>query len=196
VPPIPPRPFSIDVPDAVLDDLRDRLARVRWPEPVRGAGWDYGADVAYLSKLCAYWRDGYDWRHWEARLNEPPGFLCEVDGVGLHFWHVRGAGRAPMPLLLLHGWPGSMVEFLELVGPLTDPGQHGEAADAFDVVVPSLPGFGFGGAPRERGWGVSRIAAAFDALMTRELGYERYGVQGGDWGGLIAAKLGPAAPSA
>ena len=189
-----PRPFRIDVPEAALEDLRDRLARTRWPEPVTGDdGWELGADLAYLRELCAHWRDGYDWRTWEARLNAVPGFLCEVDGVDLHFWHVRGSGPAPMPLLLLHGWPGSMVEFLDLVGPLTDPAAHGgDPADAFDVVVPSLPGYGFGGAPREQGWGVTRIAAAFDALMTRKLGYERYAVQGGDWGGAIAAKLGAA----
>ncbi len=185
-----PRPFSIEVPDAVLVDLRERLGRTRWPEPIDGSGWTYGADVAYLRGLCEYWRAGYDWRHWEARLNEPPGFLCEVDGVDLHFWHVRGAGPDPTPLLLLHGWPGSQFEFLELVGPLADLAAHGgDPADAFDVVVPALPGFGFGGAPREGGWGISRIAAAFDTLMTRELGYPRYGAQGGDWGGMVAAKL-------
>ena len=191
-----PRPFRIEVPDTVLDDLRERLGRTRWPEPLNDqAGWDDGADVAYLRELCAYWAAGYDWRAWEARLNAIPGFLAEVDGVELHFWHVRGAGPSAMPLLLVHGWPGSIVEFLDLVGPLTDPGAHGgDPADAFDVVVPSLPGFGFGGAPRERGWGVSRISAAFDTLMTRELGYGRYGVQGGDWGGTVAAKLGVAHP--
>ena len=191
-----PRPFRIEVPDTVLDDLRERLRRTRWPEPLNDqAGWDDGADVAYLRELCAYWAAGYDWRAWEARLNAIPGFLAEVDGVELHFWHVRGAGPSAMPLLLVHGWPGSIVEFLDLVGPLTDPGAHGgDPADAFDVVVPSLPGFGFGGAPRERGWGVSRISAAFDTLMTRELGYGRYGVQGGDWGGTVAAKLGVAHP--
>ena len=181
-----PRPFPIEVHDAVLGDLRERLARTRWPEPIPGTGWEYGADVAYLRELCAYWREGYDWRRSEARLNELPGFRCEVDGVDLHLWHVRAGGSGALPLLLLHGWPGSMVEFLELVGPL--------AAAGFDVVVPALPGFGFGGAPREPGWGISRIAAAFDALMTRELGYARYGVQGGDWGGIIAAKLGATYP--
>jgi pimeloyl-ACP methyl ester carboxylesterase len=192
---VPPRPFAIDVPDAVLEDLRDRLARTRWPEPMDGAGWDYGADVDYVRDLCDHWRERYDWRHWERRLNEIPGFLCEVDGTEVHFWHLRGAGPAPMALLLLHGWPGSMAEFLELVGPLTDPAAHGcDPADAFDVVVPALPGFGFGGRPRDRGWGVSRIAAAFDTLMSEELGYSRYGVQGGDWGSFIAAKLGATFP--
>jgi microsomal epoxide hydrolase len=192
---VPARPFAIDVPQPTLDDLRDRLARTRWPEPLAGSGWDLGADVTYLRELCAYWADGYDWRAQEARLNAIPGFRCEVDGVDLHLWHVRGVGPAPMPLLLVHGWPGSIAEFAELVGPLANPAAHGgDPADAFDVVVPALPGFGFGGAPRERGWGVSRIAAAFDALMTRELGYDRYAVQGGDWGGMIAAKLGASRP--
>jgi pimeloyl-ACP methyl ester carboxylesterase len=190
-----PRPYTIEVPDAALDDLRERLGRTRWPEQIPVTGWDYGVDVAYLRELCEYWRDDYDWRRWEARLNELPGFRCEVDGVDLHYWHVRGVGPAPMPLMLVHGWPGSMMEFLELVGPLADPGAHGgDPADAFDVVVPALPGFGFGGTPRERGWGVSRIAAALHALMTRELGYERYAAQGGDWGSMISAKLGATYP--
>jgi microsomal epoxide hydrolase len=165
----------------VLDDLRERLARTRWPEPLEGAEWDYGAKVEVIRELCEYWRDGYDWRAQEAALNAIPGFRAEVDGLDLHFWHVRG-GRPP--LLLLHGWPGSIYEFHEVIGRLSE---------AHDVVVPALPGFGFGGAPRERGWGVTRIAATFDALMAR-LGYDRYGVQGGDWGAIIAAKLGEAYP--
>ena len=179
-----PRPFRIDVPDAVLTDLRERLARTRWPEPIPGTEWDYGAKVDTVRDLCEYWRDGYDWRAAEADLNAVPGFLCEVDGVDLHYWHVRGRAPDAFPLLLIHGWPGSIYEFRELLGPLSE---------QFDLVVPALPGFGFGGKPRERGWGVTRIAAAFDALMSR-LGYERYGVQGGDWGGIIAAKLGAAYP--
>lgn len=140
----------------------------------------YGADVDAIRDLCEFWRDAYDWRWHEARLNTVPGFLCEVDGVDLHFWRLTRPGRDRLPLLLLHGWPGSMVEFFELLGPLSED---------FDLVVPSLPGFGFGGKPRERGWGPARIAAAMDALMAR-LGYERYGVQGGDWGAIIAARLG------
>ena len=163
-----PRPFRIEVPDAVLDDLRERLARTRWPEPMNDdAGWDDGADVAYLRELCDYWRDGYDWRAWEARLNELPGFRAEVDGVDLHFWHVRGAGPTPLPLLLVHGWPGSIVEFLDLVGPLTDPARTAATRPTPSTwSCPRCPGFGFGGAPRERGWGVSRISAAFDTLMS------------------------------
>src|SRR5690606_38218787 len=127
------------------------------------------------------------------QLNRFPQYLCEVDGVDLHFWHIKGSGLAPFPLLLIHGWPGSIFEFYSLLGRLTDPGAHGgDPADAFDVVVPALPGFGFGGVPRERGRGITRIAATFDTLMSRELGYERYGVQGGDWGGIIGSKMGSA----
>ena len=190
-----PRPFSIDVPEAVLDDLRNRLANSRWPQPLAGAEWDYGAKVDYVRELCDYWRTAYDWRRHEAALNGVPQFTCEVDGVELHFWHVRGSGPRPMPLLLAHGWPGSIYEFFSLIGPLTDPAAHGgDPADAFDVVVPALPGFGFGGKPKERGWGISRIAAAFDTLMSRELGYGRYGAQGGDWGSMVSAKLGATYP--
>ena len=179
-----PRPHRIEVPDAVLEDLRRRLGATRWPEPIPGAGWDYGAEVATIRDLCEYWRDGYDWRAHEAELNEIPGFLCEVDGIDLHFWHVRSSAPDAFPLLLMHGWPGSIYEFVHTLGPLSE---------RFDLVVPALPGFGFGGKPRERGWGVSRIAAAFDRLMS-VLGYERYGAQGGDWGAIVAAKLGAAYP--
>jgi pimeloyl-ACP methyl ester carboxylesterase len=188
-----PRPFSIDVPQAVLDDLKRRLESTRWAEQIPGVGWEYGADVIYVRELCDYWRTTYDWRKHEAEVNRYPQFLCEVDGIDIQFWHVKGNGPNAFPLLLIHGWPGSMIEFQRLVGPLTDPAAHGADPDnAFDVVVPSLPGFGWSGKPRERGWGVSRIAAAFNTLMLRALGYRRYGVQGGDWGGIIAAKMGSA----
>jgi pimeloyl-ACP methyl ester carboxylesterase len=185
------REDRIAVPDAVLEDLRERLARTRWPDAIDGAGWDYGADLDYVRDLCEYWRTDYDWRAREAELNAVPHFRCAVDGVEQHFWHVRGKGPNPIPLLLTHGWPGSPVEYMALIGPLTDPGAHGgDPADAFDVVVPDLPGFGFSGHPRKRGWGLSRIAAAFDTLMTRHLGYDRYGAHGGDWGSLISGRLG------
>lgn len=187
---MPPRPHQIHVPDAVLEDLRFRLDRTRWPQQIPDAGWEYGADLTYVRELCEYWRTGYDWRQHEGHLNRHPGFLCEVDGVDLHFWHIKGQGPAPFPLMLIHGWPGSIFEFYFVVDRLTNPAAHGgRAEDAFDLVIPALPGFGFGGKPRERGWGISRIAAAFDTLMTRELGYARYGVQGGDWGGIISAKM-------
>ena len=190
---MPPRPFQIAVSDDVLADLKRRLRETRWPEPLEGADWDYGANIAYVRELCAYWAETYDWREHEARLNAIPGFVAEVDGVDIHFWHVRGKGPNPFPLLLIHGWPGSMMEFERLIPLLTDPASHGgDAADAFDLVIPALPGFGFGGKPKERGWGITRIAAAFDVLMSRELGYASYGVQGGDWGGIIASKMGSA----
>ncbi|MBI2765700.1 MAG: epoxide hydrolase [Chloroflexi bacterium] len=190
---MPPRPFSIAVPDADLADLRERLARTRWPDPIPGTGWDYGADVGYMRELCDYWRTAYDWRKHEAALNQYPQFRCEVDGVDLHFWHVRGKGPDPVPLLLVHGWPGSIYEFHHLIGPLTDPAAHGgDAADSFDVVIPALPGYGFGGRTTDRGWGPARTADAFDHLMTGELGYARYATQGGDWGGIITARIGSA----
>jgi epoxide hydrolase len=192
---MPPRPYEIHVPDSVLTDLKDRLARTRWHEPIPGAGWDYGANVSYIRELCEYWRTGYDWRKQEAALNRYPGFLCEVDGVDLHFWHIKGKGPNPFPLILVHGWPGSIVEFDQMIGPLTDPAAHGgDPADAFDVVVPALPGYGFSGKPKVRGWGPSRTAAAFDTLMVNELGYDKYGTQGGDWGGIITARMGAAHP--
>jgi microsomal epoxide hydrolase len=184
------RPFSIHVPDAVLDDLNRRLGATRWPEVIPGSSWDYGVDVDYIRQLCDYWRDGFNWREREAALNAYPQFLAEVDGVDLHFWHVKGKGPNPFPLLLVHGWPGSIYEFHHLIGPLTDPAAHGgDPADAFDVVIPALPGYGFGGKPRERGWGPSRAGAAFNTLMTDVLGYQRYGTQGGDWGGIVTARM-------
>jgi pimeloyl-ACP methyl ester carboxylesterase len=183
-------PARIDVPQAVLDDLAERLARTRWAQPVEHTGWDAGADVSYVRALCEYWRDGYDWRRHEAALNRFPLFSCEVDGIDLHFWWVRGRGTRPVPLLLLHGWPGSIFEFHGLIEPLVDPAATGgDPSDSFDVVIPSLPGYGFGGRPREPGWGVTRIANAFRTLMTDRLGYLRFGVQGGDWGSIIGHKL-------
>jgi microsomal epoxide hydrolase len=184
-------PHRIDVPEPVLDDLRERLARTRWPDQLDGAGWDYGVDLDYIRDLCEYWRTDYDWRAQEEALNAVEHFVCPVDGLDLHFWHARGKGPDPLPLVLTHGWPGSAVEYMDLIAPLTDPGAHGgDPADAFDVVVPELPGFGFSGHPRERGWGLTRIAAAFDELMTTHLGYPRYGAHGGDWGSLISGRLG------
>ncbi|MBA4179334.1 MAG: multidrug MFS transporter [Anaerolinea sp.] len=187
------RPYRIDVAPSVLDDLNRRLDATRWPAQLEDAGWDYGANLDYIRALCAYWRNGYDWRAHEAAINAHPQFLCEVDGVDIHFIHVRGKGSNPFPLVLIHGWPGSIVEFLDLIGPLTDPAAYGaDPANSFDLVIPALPGFGFGGKPRDRGWGITRIAAAFDTLMSEALGYQRYGVQGGDWGGITAAKMGSA----
>lgn len=189
------RPYRLDVPQVALDDLRDRLARTRWPVDVApDDGWRRGVPVAYLRDLADHWRDGYDWRTHEARLNSFPQFTTAVDGVDLHFLHVRSSEPDAVPLLLLHGWPGSIVEFLDVVGPLTDPVAHGgQAEDAFHVVVPSLPGFGLSGPVTEPGWTEARIAGALHELMAR-LGYERYGAQGGDLGAGVAPLLGHLAP--
>jgi microsomal epoxide hydrolase len=187
------RPFRIQVSDESLADLKRRLAETRWADPGFDTGWDYGADLRYIRELCDYWQTGYDWRAQEAALNRWPQFRCEVDGVDFHFWHVKGRGPSPMPLMLVHGWPGSIYEFHHLIGPLTDPAAHGgDPADAFDVVIPALPGYGWSSRPKERGWGPSRTAKAFDELMTEHLGYKRYGTQGGDWGGIITARMGAA----
>lgn len=187
---MPTRPFQINVSQATLDDLHRRLEHTRWAEPIPNTAWDYGADVAYVRDFCEYWRNSYDWRLHEANLNAIPQFVVPIDGVDVHFWHVKGKGVNPFPLLLMHGWPGSMFEFFRLVEPLTNPaGAGGDPLDSFDIVVPALPGFGFGGKTAEPGWSVARIAKAMDALMHTELGYERYGVQGGDWGGIISAKM-------
>ncbi|MFJ2742298.1 epoxide hydrolase family protein [Streptomyces sp. NPDC087440] len=188
------RPFRIDVPQADLDDLRDRLARTRWAPQLPGEGWERGVPVEYLQSMAAYWRDGYDWRRHEARLNEFPQFMTEIDGQDIHFLHIRSAEPDALPLLLAHGWPNSFVEFTDLIGPLTDPVAHGgSASQAFHVVVPSPPGFGFSSAPVGTGWNVERVARAWAALMDR-LGYERYGTQGGDLGAYLAPAVAAVAP--
>jgi epoxide hydrolase len=184
------RPFRIDVPQADLDDLRDRLARTRWPDELPDVGWSRGVPLGYLQELAAYWRDGYDWRQQEARLNELPQCTTVVDGQVLHFVHARSPEPAALPLLVTHGYPSSVVEFLEVIGPLTDPRAHGDdPADAFHVVAPSVPGFGFSTPVRQSGWEVARTAGAFAELM-RRLGYERYGAHGGDIGAGVAGILG------
>ena len=188
------RPFRIDIPAAELDDLRDRLARTRWPDQLPDVGWDYGIALDDVRELAEYWRTTYDWRVFEDRLNSFPQFTTEIDGQAVHFLQVRSAAPGALPLIMTHGWPGSVVEFMEVIGPLTDPGTHGgDPGDAFDLVVPSIPGFGFSGPTRERGWNVQRVARAWDELMGR-LGYERYGAQGGDWGSSISRELGVLAP--
>ncbi|WP_336215206.1 epoxide hydrolase family protein [Nonomuraea sp. LPB2021202275-12-8] len=189
------RPFRIDIPQADLDDLRERLARTRWPDELDGAGWSYGVPVSYAEQLAAYWRDGYDWRAHEAALNEFPQFTTEIDGQNIHFLHVRSPEPDALPLLVTHGWPGSVVEFMNVIGPLTDPRAHGgDPADAFHVVAPSIPGFGFSGPTRERGWDMNRVARAWKELMSR-LGYERYGAQGGDTGAVISPQVGRIDPA-
>ncbi len=183
-------PYTIDIPQADLDDLRERLARARWPEALPGQGWDRGVDLDYLKGLAEYWRTGYDWREWEARLNRFPQFTTTIDGANIHFLHVRSPEPDATPLILTHGWPGSIVEFIEVIEPLTNPRAHGgDPADAFHVIVPSLPGYGFSGPTTEGGWTPKRIAGAWATLMGR-LGYDRYGAQGGDWGSGVSRHLG------
>jgi pimeloyl-ACP methyl ester carboxylesterase len=187
-------PFRLEVPEAELQDLRDRLASTRWPEPATVGDWSQGVPLGYLRELCSYWAEGYDWRATEARLNALPQFRTELDGLGFHLLHVRSPHPDALPLVLTHGWPGSVVEFLKAIGPLTDPIAHGgEAGDAFHVVCPSLPGYGFSDKPDRPGWGVERIARAWAELMAR-LGYRRYGAQGSDWGTSISASLGQQDP--
>lgn len=182
--------FHIDVPDLELEDLRLRLEQTRWPDELPGTGWDYGVPLDYVRELVDYWRSGYDWRAQEAGLNAFEQGRTSIDGQQLHFLHVRSPETNALPLLMIHGWPGSIAEFLEVIGPLTDPVAHGgNPSDAFHLVVPSLPGFGFSGPTMDRGWNSGRTAAAFAELM-RRLGYDRYGAQGGDLGALVAPELG------
>jgi pimeloyl-ACP methyl ester carboxylesterase len=189
------RPFRIDVSDAELEDLRERLARTRWPDELPGVGWSYGVALDYVKEMAQHWRTSFDWRKQEAVLNEFPQFTTTIDGTNVHFLHVRSPEPNAMPLILTHGWPGSVAEFLDVIGPLTDPRSHGgDAGDAFDLVIPSIPGFGFSGPTRETGWDSARIAKAWDALMNR-LGYERYGAHGGDAGALVTRELGILKPA-
>jgi pimeloyl-ACP methyl ester carboxylesterase len=190
------RPFRIDVPQAQLDDLTERLARTRFAAPLPGDGWDTGVPVAYLRGLVGYWRDGYDWRAQERALNAHPHFTTAIDGQPIHFLHVRSPEPDALPLVLTHGWPGSFVEFLDVIGPLTDPVAHGGvAADAFHLVIPSLPGFGFSAPVTGPGWDTTRTAAAWAELM-RRLGYHRYGVQGGDIGAGVSPEVARLVPDA
>jgi pimeloyl-ACP methyl ester carboxylesterase len=189
------REFRLDVPESELDDLRERLRRTRWPEPATVGGWGQGVPLHYARELCAYWENRYDWRRCEAEFNALPQFRTVLDGGGddgveVHLIHARSRHPNALPLLLTHGWPGSVVEFLGIVSALTDPP---DPRDAFHVVVPSLPGFGFSAKPPVTGWGVERIATAWAQLMDR-LGYERYGAHGGDWGSMISSALGTGAP--
>lgn len=188
------RPFRIDVPQSDLDDLHDRLSRVRWPDELSGVGWDYGVPIDYVRRLVEHWRGTYDWRIWESKLNEFPQFTTSIDGQHIHFLHVLSPEPEPFPLILTHGWPGSIVEFLDVLGPLSDPKAHGgDAGDAFDLVIPSLPGYGFSGPTRETGWNRYRTARAWAELMSR-LGYDRYGAVGNDAGSFVSPELGRIAP--
>ncbi|CAG1006206.1 epoxide hydrolase [Myxococcaceae bacterium] len=183
-------PFRIRIPTDDLDDLRRRLRTTRWPDRETVDDWSQGIPLAYVKEVCAYWADGYDWRAREARINAFPQFRTAVEGLGIHFLHVRSPHPDALPLVVTHGWPGSIVEFLEVIGPLANPTAHGgDARDAFHVVCPAIPGYGFSDKPRESGWDVRRIAAAWSVLMAR-LGYARYVAQGGDWGALITTCIG------
>jgi pimeloyl-ACP methyl ester carboxylesterase len=178
-------PLVVDVPQATLDDLRERLTRTRWPDEVEDAGWDYGTNLAYLQSIVEYWRDGFDWRTQERAINALPHFRADVDGLGIHFIHARGRGPAPLPLLITHGWPSSFVEMLAVIPLLADPGAHGgDPRDAFDVVVPSVPGFGLSDRPTRRGMTRSRVAALWSQLMSG-LGYARFGAHGNDIGAVV-----------
>jgi epoxide hydrolase len=187
-------PFHIAIPDSDLEDLHQRLDRIRWPDELPGVGWAYGVPRDYLMELVQYWRYEYDWRAAEERLNRWPQFTTTIDGANVHFAHVRSPEPGATPLIITHGWPGSIVEFAEIAGPLSDPRAHGaEPSDAFHLVLPNIPGFGFSGPTRETGWEYRRIAAAFAELMQR-LGYRSYGAQGGDWGAAISRELGRTHP--
>ena len=179
-------PFKIQIPDETLRDLKARLARTRFPDEIPGTGWGYGTDLAYLKSLVAYWRDRFDWRAQERKLNEFDQYKTTIDGIEIHFIHQRSKVPNAFPLAVTHGWPGSIVEFTKIIGPLTDPVKYGgRAEDAFNVVAISLPGFGFSGKPAERGYSPEKMGTIIAKLMAR-LGYQRYGVQGGDWGGIIS----------
>jgi pimeloyl-ACP methyl ester carboxylesterase len=188
------KPFSIDIPQSALDDLKYRLDHGRLPAPLPGDGWDTGVPVGWLSELVEYWRTEYDWRTAEKQLNSFPQYTTEIDGQRIHFLHVKSPNPDALPLVLTHGWPGSIAEFLDIIGPLTDPAAHGgDAADAFHLVIPSLPGFGFSGPVQESGWTRAGIGRAWAKLMA-ELGYDRYGVQGGDIGGAVSPEVARSAP--
>jgi microsomal epoxide hydrolase len=184
------QPFKINIPQATLDDLRERLARTRWPDEVEGAGWDYGTNVGYLKSLVDYWQHEFDWRKQEAKLNTYPQFRADIDGLNIHFIHERGKGPNPLPLILTHGWPDSFYRMHKIIPMLTDPESFGgNAADSFDVIVPSIPGFGFSDSVRKPGWTVKQTAELWTSLMRDVLGYQRYAAAGGDGGSPISQLL-------
>ena len=184
-------PFKVAVPDEVLADLRARLDRTRFADEVPDTGWEYGLPLAYLKEIVEYWRTRYDWRKHERELNRFAHFKANVDGLGIHFIHEQGKGPDPKPLLLIHGWPGSIYEFMEIIPMLTDPAAHGgDAKDSFTVIAPSLPGYGFSDHARTRAMNIQAIAEIFHKLMTEVLGFKRYAVQGGDWGAAITSRIG------
>lgn len=188
------RPFRINIPQRDLDDLQDRLTHTRWPNELPDTGGNYGVSLEYMKELVGYWLTSYDWRKQEEQINEFPQFTTTVDGANIHFLHVRSPEPDAVPLILSHGWPGSIVEFLDVIRPLTNPRAYGgNPADAFHVVIPSMPGYGFSGPTSETGWNVQRIARAYVELMSR-LGYDKYGAQGGDFGSVISLIMGQLDP--
>jgi pimeloyl-ACP methyl ester carboxylesterase len=189
------QPFKVAVDDWVMEDLRRRLAGTRWPDEIPASGWDYGSDLAYLKELVEYWRTSFDWRAQEKLINSFNHFRAEVEELNIHFIHERGKGPNPTPLIITHGWPSSFFEMYKIVPLLADPGSHGgDPADAFDVVAPSLPGFGFSDRPTQRGMDILRVADLWAKLMTEKLGYLRFGAQGGDIGAGVTSRLGFAHP--
>ena len=185
------QPYQVQISDDVLDDLRDRLGRTRWPDELDDVGWDYGSSLAYIRELCEYWQDGFDWRAQEARINEFDHNRADVEGLGTHFIHARGQGPDPIPLVITHGWPSTFVEMLKIIPLLSDPASHGgDASDSFDVIAPSMPGYGFSDRPTQRGMSPIRIAEMWHTLMTDGLGYDSFVAQGGDWGAQITTTLG------
>ncbi|WP_188062406.1 epoxide hydrolase family protein [Sphingobium sp. KCTC 72723] len=184
------KPFTVAVPQSALDDLHQRISNTRWPAAETVADWSQGVPIAAMRDLCAYWADGYDWRRCEAALNAMPQFTTQIDGLSIHFLHVRSPRPDAVPLILTHGWPGSVLEFMKVIGPLSDPAPD---APAFHLVIPSLPGYGFSDKPTATGWGVEKIADAWIMLM-RRLGYDRFFAQGGDWGAAVTTAIAMAAP--
>jgi pimeloyl-ACP methyl ester carboxylesterase len=188
------RPFAVAIADSEIEDLKQRLARTRWPNPETVPDWSQGVRLENAKSLIGYWEREYDWRRFERERGRFPQFLTTIDGLDIHFIHVKSKNPNAMPLILTHGWPGSIVEFLKQIDPLTDPVAFGgNVEDSFDVVIPSLPGFGFSGKPTETGWTVSRVATAWVELMKR-LGYEKWAAQGGDWGAVVTTALGALQP--
>ena len=181
------RPFEISIPQTALDDLQHRLANIRFPEASPAALWDQGIPLDYTQSLAEYWRDDYNWQRCEAALKRYNHFITEIDGLDIHFMHIKSPRKDARPLIMTHGWPGSFIEFMEVIEPLNNPVDDNDPA--FHLIIPSLPGYGFSGRPSETGWGIERTAAAWDILMTR-LGYDRYFAQGGDWGSLVTSMIG------
>ena len=185
------QPYKIEIPDSVLDELKSRLERTRWPDELPGTGWDYGSNLDYVKELVEYWRTKFDWHAQEKLINSFSHFKSEVDGLNIHFIHEKGKGPNPMPLVITHGWPGTFFEMYKVIPMLSDPASHGgDPADAFDVVAPSMPGYGFSDATDKRGLSVLSIGDLWAKLMSENLGYQRFAAQGGDWGARVTAKLG------